>query len=300
MILFKFFSQVRSMNVLVTGGAGFIGSHLVNKLLSSGHNVTVYDNFYSSKKEPIGNAKIVEGDVRDADDVRRAVKGVEIVFHLAAISDSRKDEDAVYNTNFIGSKNVFEAAKAAGAKIVFTSSAAVYGETKLAKEDGECKPISQYGKSKLRAEKICPDGAFTARLFNVYGPGGNSVINKFCQLIPNYEQITVYGHGTQTRDFIYIDDVISALMLGFEMSGTYNVGTGKETSVLQVVDLIHEMTKSRPDIKFAPQQQEIQRSRADITKIQQTEWYPKIELPRGIELILKARGFDFSVIEHLK
>ncbi len=289
------------MKILVTGGAVFIGSHLVKKLLEKGHKVTIYDKFSTSKKEPIGDAKLIEGDVRDADDVQRSMKDIEAVFHLAAISDARADEDLIYNTNFIGSKNVFEAAKEVGAKIVFTSSAAVYGETKLAKESGECRPINQYGKSKLRAEKICPDNAFIARLFNVYGHGGNGVINKFCRLIPNYEPVAVYGHGTQTRYFIYVGDVVNALLLGLEHSGVYNVGTGKETSILQLVDLIHDLTKSKPEIKFErPVEGEIMRSRADITKITATEWYPKVELADGVERTLKAEGFDFSVVEQLK
>src|SRR3989338_4689420 len=142
------------MKILVTGGAGFIGRHLVKRLQEKGHTVTIYDNFSNSKKDGL-NTTVIEGDIRDAGDVQRAMKDTEVVFHLAAISNARDtDEDAMYNTNFMGSKNVFEAAKAAGAKVIFTSSAAVYGDNKLAKETDECKPINQYGKSKLRAERI--------------------------------------------------------------------------------------------------------------------------------------------------
>jgi len=290
------------MNILVTGGAGFIGRHLVNRLVSKGHNVTVYDNFSTSKKDPIDKAKIIEGDIRDADDVQRAMRDVEAVFHLAAITEARStDDNLVYNTNFIGSKNVFEAAKAVGAKIIFTSSAAVYGDAKVCRESDECHPLSQYGKSKLRAEKICPEGSFIARLFNAYGPGGRGVINKFCKLIPKYEDVTIFGHGNQTRDFIYVDDVVNALVLGLEVSGTYNIGTGKETTVMEIVDMIHSLTKSKPNIKFGPAvPEEIMRSKADITNIQKTTWFPKTELPDGITLVLKSQGFDFSVIDHLK
>lgn len=288
-----------TMNVLVTGGAGFIGRHLVSKLLSQGHKVNIYDNFSSSEKFST-DAKIIEGDIRDSGDVARAMKGVEAVFHLAAISDMRADEDLIYNTNFIGSKNVFEAAKEAGAKIVFTSSSAVYGETKLAKETDECHPANQYGKSKLRAEKICPEG-FITRLFNVYGPNGRGVVNKFCKLIPKYEDVNVFGHGTQTRDFIYVDDVVAALVMGLNLQGVYNIGTGKETSLLELIDAIHAMTKSKPNIKFLPHVAgDVQRSKADISKIQQTEWFPKVELQDGIRKVLLAEGFDFSVIENLK
>lgn len=288
------------MNILVTGGAGFIGRHLVAKLLSNGHDVTVYDNFSSSKKSPMGNVKIIEGDIRDESDVMRAMKGAEAVFHLAAIKEIRNvDDDLVYSVNFLGSKVVFEAAKAQGAKIVFASSAAVYGEAKVCKEADDCQPTSQYGKSKLKAEKMC--NGFVARLFNVYGPGGSSVINTFCRLIPKYEDITVFGHGNQTRDFIYIDDVISALLIGLQLEGVYNIGTGKETSVLEIADIIHEMTKSKPSIKFVPAVPgEVYRSKADISKIQQTAWFPKTELQDGIRKILVGEEFDFSVVEHLK
>ncbi len=289
------------MKILVTGGAGFVGRHLVKRLLHDGHGVAVYDNFSNSKNEQLEGVKVIEGDVRDADDVQRAMKGIEAVFHLAAVSEARStDDDLVYNTNFIGSKNIFEAAKAANAKVIFTSSAAVYGDTKLAKETDECRPINQYGKSKLRAEKICHENAFIARLFNVYGPNGNSVINRFCKLIPKYDDVPVYGHGTQTRDFIYIDDAVSALVMGLGMNGTYNIGTGKETSLLGVIDAIHEMTKSRPNVKFLPAVSEVQRSKADITKISATEWFPRVELVDGIRNTLVSQGFDFSAVEHLK
>ncbi len=289
------------MKILVTGGAGFIGHHLVNRLLHGGHGVTIYDNFSNSKKDGPDGVKVIEGDVRDAADVQRAMRDIGTVFHLAAISGARDtNEDTMYSVNFIGSKNVFEAAKAAGAKIIFASSAAVYGDTKLTKETDECKPINQYGKGKLRAEKICPENAFVARMFNVYGPNGNSVINRFCGLIPKYGDVPVHGHGTQTRDFVYIDDVVNALVMGLGMSGTYNVGTGKETSLLGVIDIIHDMTKSKPNLKFLPAANEIQRSRADTTKISTTEWYPKVELVDGIRNILQSQGFDFSVVEHLK
>ena len=288
------------MNILVTGGAGFIGRNLASRLLSAGHNVTIYDNFSSSKKELVGSAEIIEGDIRDAGDVARAMKGMEAVFHLAAIKDIRNvDEDLVYNTNFIGSKCVFEAAKDAGAKTVFTSSAAVYGEAKVCRESGECHPTNQYGKSKLKAEKLC--NGFVARLFNVYGPNGHGVVNTFCRLIPKYEPVTVFGHGTQTRDFVYIDDVVNALIMGLRLEGVYNIGTGKETSVLEVADTIHAMTKAKPDIKFtAPFPGEVMRSKADISKIQQTEWFPKVGLDDGIRKVLVSEGFDFSVVEHLK
>lgn len=291
-----------SMKILVTGGAGFIGTYLVKRLLAEGHSVTIFDNFSNSKKENAPkDVKLVEGDIRDVDDVKRVMKDIQAVFHLAAITEARsQDEDAVYTVNFIGSKNVFECAKEAGAKIIFTSSAAVYGESKISKETDDCNPLSQYGKSKLRAEKICPPNSFIVRLFNVYGPGGNSVVNKFCKAISNYKDITLFGTGMQTRDFVYVDDVVEAFLLGLNQSGVYNIGTGVETSVMQLIDLIEAITRGKSDMKFTPPiPGEILRSRADISKIS-TLWKPATPLKNGIELVLRNQGFDLDLINQVK
>ncbi len=275
------------MKILVTGGAGFIGSHLVERLLSAGHEVVVFDNF-SSGKIVNKKAKNIPGDIRD-DEIKDAVSGCEVVFHLAGVAESRAtDENLVYTTNYLGAKKVFEAAQENGAKVIFTSSAAVYGEIKEPKEIDECKPISQYGKSKLRAERVCPEGSFVARLFNVYGSRGHSVINKFSRIIPNNKTITVFGHGTQTRDYIHVSDVVAALLLGMELEGTYNVGTGKEKSVLEVADTIHAISGVGTNVRFAPLAEgDVQRSKANIDKIRSLKWEPQVPFYEGIELLLK-------------
>lgn len=291
------------MKILVTGGAGFIGSHLAAKLIEQGHDIKILDNFSTSKKENANKkAKVLKGDVRDAADVKAAMRDCECVFHLAAISDARScDDDTMYQVNFVGSKNVFEAAKKAGAKVIFTSSAAVYGEAKNAREEDKCNPISQYGKSKIRAEKICQPDAFIARMFNVYGPGGKSIVNKLCKLVPKYEDMPVFGTGMQTRDFVYVDDVVSALMLGMENSGIYNVATGKETSVLELIDLVQSATNAKATIKFMqPDANDIKRSKADIRKITTLSWTPAVSLEEGIRLILKSTGFNFDLLKHTR
>jgi UDP-glucose 4-epimerase len=292
------------MRILVTGGAGFVGRHLVSRLLAEGHEVVVLDNFYNSKKSDVPKgAKIIEADIRDAEDVKRAVHGCSAVFHLAAIAEAlSKDDNLVYNVNFLGSKNVFEAAKAAKAKIIFTSSAAVYGESRGAKETDEPKPVNQYGKSKLKAEKICPADSFIVRLFNIYGPDGHGVVNKFTSLISRYKEIVVYGHGTQTRDFVYVEDAVNALQLGLlKNSGIYNVGTGKETSLTQLIELVHKTTKCTPDVVFTNAAEgDVQRSKADISKIKNIGWSPEVDMETGIIKILNHIGFDFSVLDKLK
>lgn len=286
------------MKILVTGGCGFIGSYLVDKLIELGNEVVVLDNLLSGKKEKLNKkAKFVFGDVRIPEDIKKAMKGCEVCFHLAAVTDVRNvDDDLVYQTNFLASRDVFDVAEKFGTKIIFTSSAAVYGNSKVPnKEDDECKPVSKYGRYKLKAEGLAKN-AFIVRLFNVYGHGGKGFINRLCNNIPKYEEIIIYGNGLQTRDYIYVTDVVDALLLGIENSGLYNVGTGVETSILQLLDIFNEITKIRPSTKFTmPIENEIKRSRADITKIKKLRWEPKISLEEGIKLLLNDMGVKLNV-----
>lgn len=287
--------------LLVTGGAGFIGHHLVKKLLSLGYEVNVLDDLSTGVRERLPKqVKFFNGNIED-DDVYRAMEGCTAVFHLAAKTDARgpnyaeaskQYSDIIYNTNYTGSKNVFIAAQKLGVKIIFTSSAAVYGDIPIPhKEDAACHPENDYGKSKLKAEKLLSiDNSFVVRLFNVYGPEGNSAINKFCRLIPNYKDVVVYGTGAQTRDYVYVDDVVNALLLGLEMNGLYNVGTAQQVSVLHLIDMISSLTRAKADIKFQPPKKEIIKSKADISKIKQF-WHPKVDLENGITLVLKSQGW---------
>lgn len=285
------------MRILVTGGAGFIGSHLVDKLIDNGNEVTVLDNLVSGKREWVNKkARFISGDIRDPVTVSTAMEGCEAVFHLAAITDARSaDEDAIYQVNYLGSENVFKLAKSKGCKVIFTSSAAVYGEKLPCTEGTKCEPISQYGKSKLKAEALLQKLAgdpFIVRLFNCYGSRSKSVVNKFCEKIPDYKEITVYGSGMQTRDFIHVTDVVSALMLGLDRSGLYNVGTSIETSVLQLIDIIKNVTKSKPNTKFtSPIDGEIRRSRAETEKIKSAGWDARISLEDGIRSLLADMGW---------
>jgi len=275
------------MKILVTGGAGFIGSHLVKALLRN-HSVRVLDDLSTGKKENVpADVEFIKGDVRDGADVSRAARGCEAVFHLAALTDARETGDKIFEVNFLGSRNVFAAAALNNARVIFASSAAVYGDGKPI-ESGEVKPISDYGKSKAKAEKLVKSG-FIARLFNVYGSGGKGVINKFAMNIKQGEEIRIYGTGLQTRDYIYVDDVVSALMLGLTQEGTYNVGTGIETSLLNVVSEIEEACDSKAAIKSElPKEEEIKRSRADITKIRALGWAPRVSLEDGIRTLINV------------
>ncbi len=282
------------MKILVTGGTGFIGSHLTKKLIELGHEVVILADAENIKTE---GAAFIKGDVRDGYDVRKAMQGCEAVFHLAAVTDARNlNEDAIYATNFLGSKNVFEVAKSKNTKIVFTSTAAVYGNSQVPnKETDECKPVSQYGKSKLRAERYLQnltENHFIVRMFNVYGARGHSFVNTACKKITNYEDILVYGNGLQTRDYVNVSDAVDALLLGFENTGLYNVGTGQDWSVTKLIDIIYETTRCKPTVKFTtPNKNDIARSKADISRIRSLGWEPKISLEEGVSLVLEQQGF---------
>ncbi len=283
------------MKILVTGGSGFIGTHLVNRLIEEGHDVTVLDS------KPPQNRKVhyINGDIRSSEDVRRAMGGCKACFHLAAISQVRnEDKDLLYKVNYLGSKTVFNEAEKAGAKIIFASSAAVYGKAPVPhKETSKCSPISYYATTKLKAEQLLKGtDAFIARFFNVYGPGaGTAAVNIFCQKMMNYEEIQITGTGRQTRDFVYVSDVVDALLLGLEHGGLYNIGTGKETSIIGLVEIIERMSRYKPNIKKVPAVPiDIERSVADITKISKLGWKPKTDLKAGIKLVLESYGEKFT------
>lgn len=280
------------MKALVTGGAGFIGSHLVNRLLATGYEVSVLDNLSTGRKENVNKkASFFKGDVRDESDVRKAGSGCSLIFHLAAQTDARiNDPEKDFRINFEGSKTVFDFAKISGAKVIFTSSAAVYGDTQLPnRENGEKKPLSEYGKNKLKAEKLLGADAFVGRIFNVYGPNGHGVINTFCKKIKNNDELEVFGTGMQTRDFIFVEDVVDALVLGTRHGGTYNVGTQTETSLIQVIDMVRDASRLGARTKFLPEKSsDIKRSKADISKIKKLDWSPKVNIREGVKLTFNS------------
>lgn len=283
------------MRVLVTGGSGFIGTHLVNRLIEKGHEVRVLDNKAPQNRK----ARYVNGDIRSVEDVSIAMSGCKACFHLAAIAQARnEDKDLLYKVNYLGSKTVFDAAEKVGAKIIFASSSAVYGNVaKPAKETAQCNSVSYYGTTKLKSEQLLKGSdAFIVRLFNVYGPGNEAgVVNVFCKRMMNYQEVPVIGNGRQTRDFVYVSDVVDALFLGIEHNGIYNVGTGKETSVLQLIEIIQRLARYKPNIvRVEASPLDPEKSVADITKITKLGWKPKIELQKGIRLVLENYGEKFA------
>ena len=274
------------MKILVTGGTGFIGAHLVDKLIELGHDVIVISNKEPKRKNK--KTKYAKGDITKKGDVEKAMIGCSVVFHLASLIDARSsDQKEMQRVNILGSKNVFSPATKNKCKIIFTSSAAVYGDSKT-KEDSRCKPISDYGKSKMEAEKLLGKDAFIVRLFNVYGPGGKGAVNIFCENIMENKPVNIYGNGLQTRDFVYVSDVVDALILGMKSNGIYNVGSGTEITVKELIEKIEKISRKKAKINYLPaNKQEIRKSKADISKIKNLGWKPKVSLEEGIRNIIE-------------
>lgn len=275
------------MRVLITGGEGYIGSYLTELLLNSGFEVTTLDNGFNSRRYNLqGHTKALKrfyGSVCNADVVSRAMDGVKAVYHLAGRMDfenSNRHPIRLQQTNVEGTTNVLCCAKKAGIdKVIFTSSAAVYGNLVGSKETDPTSPLNMYGATKLAAEAICRgfyqsgQEVVILRFFNVYGRNlSNSIVNKFVR----EEKPVIFGDGRQTRDFVYIEDVLNALKncLTWD-SGIYNIGTGEEITIEGLWRLLR---KEEPTFKFFPiGWNDIFRSCADISfTTSQTGWKPTV------------------------
>lgn len=274
---------------LVTGGCGFIGSHLVDALLADGHNVRVLDDLSTGNREniPLDRIELVLGDVSDPPTVRRAMTGVDGCFHLAAIASvQRSNEDwvPVHRVNLTGSIAVFDAARGtkgeSAVPVVYASSAAVYGDNPNVPltEDATTRPLTAYGADKLGSEQHARvagnvHGVATTgfRFFNVYGPRQDplspysGVISIFANRLAAGEPVTIFGDGEQTRDFVYVADVVRHLIAGMQKAAlaapVYNVCTGRKTDVLTLATTIAELLQTKPDIRFgAPRPGDIMHS----------------------------------------
>lgn len=307
----------RYARILVTGGAGFIGSHLIDRLLRGGYEVTALDDFSSGKIENIGhhigagNFRLMRGDVRNLGDVEKAVEDADAVFHLAAIVSvplSVKRPSLVDDVNVGGTLNLLEASLDADVRrFVYASSCAVYGEASDLPIDERCPtaPLSPYAASKLAAEHHCTvfheDYGFETvclRYFNVYGPrqrrgpyGG--VITRFINRIRQGKPPIIYGDGSQTRDFVYIDDVAEASELALHGRGAvgevFNIGTGKATTINQLAQILTKLM-GKPELESVytnPRPGDIKHSQADVTKARTILGYtPKISLEQGLKALL--------------
>ena len=258
--------------VVVTGGAGFIGSHLVDRLVAEGFSVRVLDDLCSGCLDNIrghvdsGRVEFVKGDVKDPEVVGECVRGVGFVVHLAAVVSvpfSVANPDLTYDTNVSGTLNVLVAcSKAKVSRFVFSSTCAVYGEPWYLPVDEKhpCVPISPYAESKLAAERFsvgfCEQellDCVALRFFNVYGPRQcmndySGVITRFVDLARGGLPLTVYGDGSATRDFVFVGDVVAAVLLCLESGAAvcevFNVGTGRATSVDELAKTVLELGPS--------------------------------------------------------
>lgn len=301
---------------LVTGGAGFIGSNIVEKLVQAGHKVRVLDNFSTGRRGNIVHLlpkiELVEGDIRDLEICRRAVKGVDFVLHQAALpSVQRSIEDPLttFQVNALGTLNLLVASKEANVKrFIYASSSSVYGDSpKLPKkEDMATFPLSPYAVSKLAGENLCKAfyksyGLPTVclRYFNVFGPRQDpnspysAVIPRFISALLNGKPPVIYGDGEQTRDFTYIDNVVEANLLACFKEGiegeVFNIACGEETSVNQLFYTLRELTGKYIEPNYAPPRpSEVRRSVADISKARQLLGYrPNIGIKEALRYLLK-------------
>jgi len=281
------------VRALVTGGAGFIGHHLVRALLAGGHEVVVIDDLSTGNRSrllgPWGDVTFIEGDVRDRDAVREAVQGCEVVYHEAAlpsVARSVLDPRASNDVNTNGTIEVMLAASAAGVRrVVVAGSSSIYGQTPELprRETQRPDPRSPYAASKLAAEHYTHTlGAFhgvetvVLRYFNIFGPGQDpnseyaAVVPRFVTAALRGEPPTIHGDGMQSRDFTYIDNVISANLLAADAPGvsglTANVGCGGRYDLLELLSLI-EAAVGHPlePVHLPPRQGDVPHSQADIS-----------------------------------
>jgi UDP-glucose 4-epimerase len=307
---------MKNKRVLVTGGAGFIGSNLIN----SGNIVTVLDNFTSGYKknlEPFSSVKIVEGDVRDKTEVECAVEGNEVIFHLAAsVGNKRSIDNPVSDAevNVLGTLNVLEAARNYGVrKIITSSSAGIFGElmTLPIREDHRAEPDTPYGCTKLCEEKLClaysklyPIEVVCLRYFNVYGP--NQRYDAYGNVIPIFvfrmlrnEPLIIYGDGEQTRDFVHVDDVVQANVKAADangVNGAYNIAGGKSITINNLVKLVTKNYMESCKIEHSnPRPGDVKHSLADISLAHHAfDYTPVVEIERGIEEYVEWAGKELQ------
>jgi len=302
------------MKILVTGGAGFIGKHLVKYLIKKGHAVTIFDNFSNSEKKDIvslldAGAKLVEGDITKLQDITNATSKQNAVIHLAAkisVEDSIKNPNITFHVNIEGTRNVLVACKENNIKkIVVASSAAVYGEsepgTKLT-ENSKINPISPYGESKALMEEeikkfVSKHNISYAilRFFNIYGDGQSQeyagVITKFIEKIAAGKNLEIFGDGMQTRDFVSVQDVVEAVYSSLinDKNGIFNIASGETVTIKKLAELMIALSGKNIEIQYINSKKgDIKNSQADISLAKKEISYsPKFDL-REIKNLIKT------------
>ncbi len=302
---------------IVTGGAGFIGSHVVDSLLADGYGVTVIDDLSSGKASRVASeARLIELDIVDGAAVAAVVEEVdpEAVYHLAAqasVTASVEDPGRDCDVNVKGTLNVVAAANAAGTPVVFTSTGgALYGDEAPmpTSEEREPAPLSPYGASKWAAESYVKTWGLAngvanavARLGNVYGPrqsphGEAGVVAIFTHKLYTTQRPKLYGHGRPTRDYVYVGDVVSALRAAAGRAGTYNVATGVETDVMTVWTALSKCAGANVEPELADLRPgELQHSRLDCSRAQrELGWRAEVGIEDGLRRTFEALVAEFD------
>ena len=301
------------MNILVTGGAGFIGKHLVKFLIENKNNVSVLDNFSNSDKKWISKfkkyqIKIFEGDIRNDEDILKATKDQDVVIHLAAkisVEESIKNPSETFEINVKGTEKVLEICKKNNVKkIIVASSAAVYGEGNekyKITEQTKLNAISPYGESKIEMEKeiikFCSNNQINyviLRFFNIYGLDQSmeyaGVITKFLEKIEKSENLIIFGDGMQTRDFVAIEDIINSIHNAMEYTenGTFNIASGEKITIKELAKLMILLSNKTLGIEYVKSKKgDIKYSEADIQLAKNyLNYFSKIELKDGIKKLM--------------
>jgi UDP-glucose 4-epimerase len=301
------------MKILVTGGAGFIGSHLTEALVGAGHRVRVLDNFAGGRRENLAavrrDVEILRGDCADRAAARRAAKGVEVVYHQAAIPSvarSVEEPELSHRANATATLVMLDAARRAGVRrFLYAGSSSVYGDAKVSpkREDLETRPLSPYAVGKLMGEhylrifaELYGMETLTLRYFNVFGPRQDpsspysGVISLFTTALLAGRQPLVYGDGRQTRDFTYVANVVAGNLAALRAKGlvgqVVNLATGRSVSLRQLLAALGRQTGVEPRPRYlAPRAGDIRHSRADVSRARRLLRYaPKLELEAGLRL----------------
>ena len=311
-------NTLKEKEVVVTGGAGFIGSNLCRTLLEHDAKVTAFDNLYSGKIDFIQDLmdkglNFVQEDIRDPAALEKATKNSEVIFHLAAqtsVPFSMENPKEDCEINVVGTVNVLEAARKAGARVVFASSCAVYGnpEKRPTPETYPTHPIAFYGLTKLLGENYCRfyqetygSEVVMLRIFNVYGPDCHGAIYDFLnKLRKTPDKLEVLGTGKQSRDFVYVLDMVDALLKAATVPAAagqaFNVGTGTTTSVAELAKMIVEILGLEGvEIYFKGGQAwagDMDITLADNSKAANIlQWRPQVNLKEGLKKLISSRRY---------
>ena len=300
-----------NMHFAVTGGAGFVGSHLVKLLVKEGHKITVIDNLHKGKKENLASVinkiKFQKIDIRDYQSLEKILKNIDGVFHQAALTvvqDSFSSPEEYFDVNVHGTENIFKLANENKFKVVYASSSSVYGhklETPIT-EDAERNPISPYGKTKLEDEYLVEKYSnlnteiIGLRYFNIFGKGQTieyaGVITKFLDRINEGKSPIIFGDGSQIRDFIHVSDVAKANLMAMNSKSSNliaNIGTGNAISILELANMMINASGLKIEPIFVEALEgDIKKSLADISQAKKYfNWEPKIKLQDWLKEILK-------------